>query len=652
MALTCIKTALAAICALSVSLAPAHSRAQSPRDADVLAAKEAAQRGQWKVLDGYRSRLAGHILEAYPTYWLLAGSLERADAREVQAFLARYPDSPLAESLRREWLKALGAAGSWEPFRAEYPKVVGDDVEITCYSFQERLARGDAEVMGEAHGLFVSGRETAAPCDPVFAAAARAKVITEAEAWDRVRKLLAAGNLKDAKRANQLLPSRIAILEKSLDRANRDPVAYLKRGWFVGVPNRAAQELIIFAIERAARSKPDEAADLLALMSKHLDAQGIRHAWAQVAWQAAMNHHPRALEWYGVAATVALTDTQIAWKARAAMRAGDWKEVLAAIQALSPEEQREPTWRYWRARALRVLGEKAASEGLLRGLAGQQNFYGLLAAEELGIAAAPDWNGFRPAPADLERVRALDGIKRSLELYRLDLDNEALREWLWAIRGLDDRSLLAAAELARVANEPDRAINTAERTVQIHDFAQRFPIPHRDALSAAARQWDLDEAFVYGIIRQESRFMPEARSPVGATGLMQLMPSTARWVARQISMSPFRPDMLVRPEVNLRMGTYYFSRVMTDLGHPMLATAAYNAGPGRARRWRDERPLEGAIYAETIPFNETRDYVKKVFTNAWFYRHRLTGKPASMRELLGTVPGRSGETAVADSTIP
>jgi soluble lytic murein transglycosylase len=109
--------------------------------------------------------------------------------------------------------------------------------------------------------------------------------------------------------------------------------------------------------------------------------------------------------------------------------------------------------------------------------------------------------------------------------------------------------------------------------------------------------------------------------------------------------------MLVRPELNLLMGTYYFSRVLTDLGHPILATAAYNAGPARARRWRDERPLEGAIYAETIPFNETRDYVKKVFTNAWFYRHRLTGKTASLHDLLGTVPGRAGEPAVA-SIIP
>jgi soluble lytic murein transglycosylase len=300
---------------------------------------------------------------------------------------------------------------------------------------------------------------------------------------------------------------------------------------------------------------------------------------------------------------------------------------------------------------LRNLASTEAADAILKELAPRQTFYGILAAEDLGIATAPEWNGWRPVEADLDRLRANEGIQRALALYRLGLDNEALREWLWAIRGLDDRSLLAAAELARLANEPDRAIGTADRTVLIHDFAQRFPTPHRDALSAAARQWDLDEAIVYGIVRQESRFMPEARSPVGATGLMQLMPATARWVARQISISPFRQDMLVRPDLNLQMGAYYFRRILDDLGHPILATAAYNAGPGRARRWRDERALEGAIYAETIPFNETRDYVKKVFANAWYYRYRLNGKPATMRELLGTVPGRSGEPAIA-SNIP
>jgi soluble lytic murein transglycosylase len=327
--------------------------------------------------------------------------------------------------------------------------------------------------------------------------------------------------------------------------------------------------------------------------------------------------------------------------------------VLAAIQALPAEEAREPAWRYWRARAWKQLGEAEVAAGLLRGLAGEFGFYGLLAAEELGVAPTPEWNAIRPAAAELDRVRALPGIERALALYRLGLDAEGLREWLWALRGLDDRSLLAAAEVARLASVPDRAIATADRTVQIHDFTQRYPIPHREALGAAARQWSLDEAMVYSIIRQESRFMPEARSRVGATGLMQLMPATARWVARQIPVQPYRQDMLVLPETNILMGTYYFRRVLDDLGHPILAAAAYNAGPGRARRWRDQRALEGAVYIETIPFNETRDYVKKIFANAWFYRHRLAGHAGSLRQQLGTVGGRASDPAGAmASNIP
>ncbi len=652
MALICIKRMGIAILAAALALAPAFSRAQAPGDSEVLAAREAALRGQWKVLDTYRARLAGHILEPYATYWLLAGNVERSDPREVRAFLARYPDTPLAEGLRREWLKALGAAGSWEIFRAEYPRVVGDDVEIACYSFQERLARGDAEAASEARGLFVSARETGAACDPVFAAAVAARRVSETEVWERIRRLLAAGNLKEARRANALLPMRVSLVDKTIERIGTDPGGFLAREKFGQHPTRSSQETLVFAVERLARNKPEEAAERLAALAPRLSGDAQLHAWGQVAWQAALTHHPRALEWYALAGPAPLTDTQLAWKARAALRVGDWKEVLAAIQSLSPEEAREPNWRYWRARALRNLGASEAAEVLLRGLAGQQNFYGLIAAEELGIATTPEWNGWRPTQADLDRVRSQEGIQRALTLYRLDLDNEALREWQWAIRSLDDRSLLAAAELARLANEPDRAINTAERTVLIHDFAQRFPTPHRDALRAAARQYDLDEAIVYGIVRQESRFMPEARSRVGATGLMQLMPATARWVAQQISLTPFRQEMLVRPEVNLQMGTYYFRRVLNDLGHPILATAAYNAGPGRARRWRDERALEGAIYAETIPFNETREYVKKVFANAWYYRHRLTGKAVTMRELLGTVPGRSAEPAVAAAGIP
>jgi soluble lytic murein transglycosylase len=381
------------------------------------------------------------------------------------------------------------------------------------------------------------------------------------------------------------------VNEKQLERAAKDPAAFLAKEKLGNAVPRAQQELLVFAVERLAHNKPDEAADRLNALTPRLSRRRFATRGARSRGGRA-EPQPKALEWYSQVGTTALTDTQIAWRARAAMRAGDWKEVLASIQALSPERQREPAWRYWRARALRSLGQREAADLLMRGIAGQQTFYGILAAEELGIVAAPEWNGYRPAQADLDRVGAIEGIQRALALYRLNLDNEAMREWLWSIRGFDDRDLLAAAELARQANETERAINTADRTMQVHDLAQRFPTPYRDELSAAARQWSLDEAIVFGLVRQESRFMSDARSPVGAAGLMQIMPATGRWIARQMSIRPFKPDMLLRADVNAQMGSYYFSRVLGDLGHPLLATAAYNAGPGRARRWRDENALK------------------------------------------------------------
>ena len=651
MALTTIKMKRALI-ALAAAMAFAIP-ARAATDTDVLLAKEAAQRGQWKKLDELRPRFVGHVLEAYPTFWLLSGSVDRADPAEVRAFLERYPGTPLAESLRREWLKALGAQGSWELFRAELRLVVGEDAEISCYAFQERLARADPEVAAEARTYFLAATEAPAACDPVFGALLASHAISEDDAWLRLHKLLANVNVREAKRTNALLAPTHRLRDKSLDQAAADPAKFLAREKGP-IFLRSTRETVFFAIARLARKSSEDAAERIGTFAARLGPDLTAAAWGQVAWQAALDHDPRALEWYALAKDTPLTDAQVAWRARAALRAGDWKQLLAAIQAMAPEQARDVSWRYWRARALRNLGEAEAANALLRGVATELNFYGLLAADELGIPPHPDWNPKPLEPAELERMRSQPGIQRALALYAAGLDNEALREWLWAIRGLPDRDLIAAAEIAREANVTDRAINTADRTAQLHDFARRYPMMHREALDAATRQFAVDEALVYSLIRQESRFVAEARSRAGAMGLMQLMPATAKWVARQIPVHPFSVDMLARPDVNILMGSYYFSRVLTALGHPILATAAYNAGPGRARRWRDERPLEGAIYTETIPFNETRDYVKKVFANAWFYRNRLTGQVPSMRELVGLVPGRNGETALplASTEIP
>jgi soluble lytic murein transglycosylase len=208
---------------------------------------------------------------------------------------------------------------------------------------------------------------------------------------------------------------------------------------------------------------------------------------------------------------------------------------------------------------------------------------------------------------------------------------------------MDDEQLLAAAEVARQAEIWDRAINTADRTVGTHDFSVRFLAPYRGAFAEQARAQGLEEPYVLGLVRQESRFIADARSVAGASGLMQLMPATARWVARQIGMKDYAPSRVTDVDVNIALGTSYLKYVLNELdGSPVLAAAAYNAGPGRARRWKADRPLEGAIYAETIPFNETRDYVKKVLSNTMYYAALYGGDPKPLKARLGTISPRKG----------
>jgi soluble lytic murein transglycosylase len=223
-----------------------------------------------------------------------------------------------------------------------------------------------------------------------------------------------------------------------------------------------------------------------------------------------------------------------------------------------------------------------------------------------------------------------------------------VKEWMFTVQKLDDVKLLAAAELARRVEIYDRAIHTADRTAKVHNFALRYPTPFRDVFREYARTHELDEAWVFAIVRQESRFIAEARSAAGAAGLMQVMPHTAKYVAARMGIRNWRKKDVLEIETNVTIGTGYLKMVLEQLGDPVLASAAYNAGPSRARRWRDVRPLEGAIYVETIPFSETRQYVKKVMANSVFYGALLDKKIVPLKKRLGTVGPKSGIEPVED----
>jgi soluble lytic murein transglycosylase len=244
----------------------------------------------------------------------------------------------------------------------------------------------------------------------------------------------------------------------------------------------------------------------------------------------------------------------------------------------------------------------------------------------------------------------------------LGLRAEGVREWNYTTNlhtpgGMTDRELLAAAQLACQNEIWDRCINTSKRTVATADYTQRYPMPHKDAVVARTRQIGLDPAFVYGLIRQESRFITDAKSHVGASGLMQVMPATAKWTAKKIGLTSFQPSDITDRDTNIAIGTGYLKLVLDDFeGSMAMAAAAYNAGPSRPRQWRAPGGtgpmLEGAVWAENIPFSETRDYVKRVLANTTNYAALMTGQPQSLKLRLGQVGPRSGQGTDPNLDLP
>jgi len=395
-------------------------------------------------------------------------------------------------------------------------------------------------------------------------------------------------------------------------------------------------------VVRLGRSEPEAAVEVLqGRLGERLPDADAKYLWGRLAFEGARRLVPDAHGWYAFADTAALSDEQLAWKARAALRAADWQAVRDAIDRMSVTARQDPAWSYWYGRALGMQGSADGARAYFLRITGLPNFYGLLAAEELGAMAGVPEPYHEPSEAEVVAARGVPGLARALELYRLELRTEGTREWVHTIKRMTDAELLAAAELARRAGVFDRAINTADRTAQQHNYKVRFLAPFKEVFNAQARSAGLEEAWVLGLVRQESRFIVNAKSSAGARGLMQLMPATARWVAKRSGLRDYSPGNVLEVPMNVALGTGYLRMVLDDLGHPVLASAAYNAGPGRARRWRGMQPLEGAIYAETIPFNETRDYVKKVMANTMYYSQLIGGKLIPLKERLGLIPAKA-----------
>ncbi|NOT14914.1 MAG: lytic transglycosylase domain-containing protein [Methylotenera sp.] len=606
-----------------------------------------------------------YMLAPYADYWLMLLKMEQARDEEIQNFLAQYAEMAFADRLRAEWLKKLAKQKNWGPFFQEHANFKREDVAVKCYALLGHLEIGDADVNAQAHELWLTSADLPSSCNALFDKMQALGTLTDEDIWARFRVALQDNKLILAK----AIASRLSNVEemnfKLIDLAYQGPQALLeskpvlvKKGRKkVTVTNAAAfntrygAEVNLYALDRLARNNVDNAVAVFGRLKKEFSEENQAFAWGRIAYHAARGHHPNALEFYALAKDTALDKEQLAWKARAALRATDWPTVKNTISAMSKAQAEEGAWRYWKARALKEQNLQVEANAIFALLANERHYYGWLAAEELESMLGNTPQEYTPTDTEVMAIASQAAIKRALEFNNLEMRWEAKLEWAWAMREFDDKQLLAAAELAQRQKWYDTAISTADNTKSLHNYSLRYPTPYRDLFRASARNENIDEAWIYGLVRQESRFMHFAKSGVGAAGLMQLMPATAKWAAKRMGLDGYRHDQIHDLSTNVEIGTYYMRYTLELMsGQAVMATAAYNAGPGRAKKWMASTPLEAAIYIESIPFLETRLYVQKVMANAQMYAPKLGLPVQSLKARLGVIPSKVvAEPIISDS---
>lgn len=602
----------------------------SPQDKLFIDLKEAARKNDAPRAQQLSGLLSTYDIPDYVEYFRIKPRLYDAAGKanpasnvdnEINQFLTKYKGSALADRMRNDWLLVLGKRKDWTNFEEEYPQfVLDDDTQVKCYAMQARLARGEPPKMVavQAKGTLLEPKYFGEACPDLVAALYLRGGLSRMEALSISRSALELGF--DTSAQKMIVDDPLANWIK---KARSDPYAVITSlespTWQREPENRAIAWGIIGQF-----------------LAKKLDGSAI---------DAFRKQHMLGQSEY-------LSAESSEWKVRAALREQDWRLVKESIEAM-PESirARDPAWTYWYGKALKELNDELHAREQFEKLAGQFNFYGQLSTEELGrqITIPPKTS---IAEDDMKLIRKnIPAFNKAAKLYSMNLRTEGNREWNWELRGMSDRELLMTAEYAKKINLLDRSVNSADRTKLEHNFSLRYPTPFVEKLKPIARQISIDLNWVYGLIRQESRFVMAAQSNVGASGLMQVMPSTGQYVAKKIGMSNYTPDKLADVNTNLVLGSNYLNMVLNDLnGSWGLASAAYNAGPGRPKQWRQSltKPVSMEIFAETIPFTETRNYVKNVMSNANYYEILNTGRSQSLKDKLGMVY----PSAAVNSNLP
>ena len=597
-------------------------------------AKQALAKGDSGPYRRYASALRDYPLEPYLAYDELTARLKTASNDEVEKFLDEHGDLPQASWMKLRWLRLLAARGDWRPFVAHYdPKM--NFAELDCLFGQYQLASGQKQQGYEtAERLWLVGKSQHNACDALFERWADAGQLTEELRWKRAKLAVESGNYGLASFLVKSLPTLKKQGELLVDVAQKPQM--------LGQPDRftpvtpAMGDIVSIGLRRLARKDPEQALELLDRYARRMSfSTDEKVAIArQIGLTLAKRFDARALKVMADYDPELRDNTVSEWRARLLLRLGRWDDVYALTQRFPEELASSNRWRYWKARSLELAqpdNDQAAP--LYKPVASERDFYGFLSADRIQAPYKLNHQPLALDPKLVQKVRNTAGIRRAMEFHARGQIVDGRREWYHVSRLFSRDELVAQARLAYEMEWYFPAIRTISQAKYWDDLDIRFPMAHRSSIVNAAKAREIHPSWVFAITRQESGFMADARSPVGATGLMQLMPATAKETARRFDIPLSSPRQVLNPNVNIQLGAAYLSQIYGQFnGNRVLASAAYNAGPGRVRQWlKNAEHLPFDVWVENIPFDETRQYVQNVLTYSVIYGQKLNA-PQSLVE--------------------
>jgi len=558
----------------------------------------------------------------------------------VQAFLSVYKDSRYASLLRHKWLDYLAEQQRWQEFMQHYQD--NHDVGLECQFNWARYKTGQVrEALNAAKRLWTVGYSLPNECDLLMSVFTVSPLFTQDLIWQRLELALKKDNVPLAEYLQRLLPANDQALAGLWLQVHKKPTLIQDASLWLGNEKQLGP-IFAHGVDRMARSELELA--LTIWDDNHLrfalDKTTEQQIERRLGMALASKKDKRA---YSRLNRLASVDDEVReWKVRAALLEQDWRHVVDALAGLTTQQKLQPGWQYWQARALSMIGDELQAQSVYNNLALDRSFYGFLAADNVNKPYLLADQPVALAGNDLEALAEETDFKVVQEFRVLGRDAEAQRQWWFAIQKLSKDKQMVAAKLAQQWQWHQIAVFTLAKTDYWDDLALRFPVTYAHEVEHNALLNSLDPVIVFGLIRQESVFDRTAKSPVGARGLMQIMPKTGQQIARDLNEQWQSDNSLFNPEVNVKYGTYYFKQLLSRFnGHFALATAAYNAGPHRVKSWLPSAEAVPAdIWIETIPFKETRKYVSSVLAYAMIYQQRIQRNAFKIKDFMRDVlPG-------------